>query len=96
MPRDTEGEGIMAHLLLIDDDPALIPKLVCQVFPGPAHRVEVAGTGAEGLERAPHVAIEPSFLLRGTTGAPRRPVAARRSARRNRPAARSSAARLQP
>ena len=52
--------------------------------------------GAEGLERAPHVVIEPSFLLRGTTGAPRRPVAARRSARRNRPAARSSAARLQP
>src|SRR6266849_3070682 len=41
----------MAHLLLIDDDPALIPKLVRQVFPGPAHRVEVAGTGAEGLER---------------------------------------------
>src|SRR4051812_30098913 len=41
----------MAHLLLIDDDPALIPKLVCQVFSGPAHRVEVAGTGAEGLER---------------------------------------------
>jgi hypothetical protein len=37
----------MAHLLLIDDDPALIPKLVRQVFPGPAHRVEVAGTGAE-------------------------------------------------
>jgi two-component system nitrogen regulation response regulator GlnG len=41
----------MAHLLLIDDDPALIPTLVRQVFPGPAHRVEVAGTGAEGLER---------------------------------------------
>src|ERR1700730_8953072 len=41
----------MAHLLLIDDDPALIPKLVRQVFPVPAHRVEVAGTGAEGLER---------------------------------------------
>src|SRR5712671_5193613 len=41
----------MAHLLLIDDDPALIPKLVRQVFPGPAHRVDVAGTGAEGLER---------------------------------------------
>ena len=42
----------MAHLLLIDDDPALIPQLVRQVFPGPAHRVEVAGTGADGLERA--------------------------------------------
>src|SRR5947209_4776705 len=47
----TPRGGIMAHRLLIDDDPALIPKLVRQVFPGPAHRVEVAGTGAEGLER---------------------------------------------
>ena len=61
MPRDTEGEGIMANLLLIDDDPALIPKLVCQVFPGPAHRVEVAGTGAEGLERVS--AMPPDVIL---------------------------------
>src|SRR5258708_2414062 len=44
VPRDTEGEDNMAHLLLIDDEPALIPKLVRQVFPGPAHGVEVAGT----------------------------------------------------
>src|SRR5437588_1830436 len=41
----------MAHLLLIDDDPALIPKQVRQAFPAPSHRVEVAGTGAAGLER---------------------------------------------
>jgi two-component system nitrogen regulation response regulator GlnG len=41
----------MARLLLIDDDPALIPEQVRQAFPAPAHRVEVAGTGAEGLER---------------------------------------------
>src|SRR3954469_9988672 len=51
----------MAHLLLIDDDPALIPRLVRQVFPGPAHRVEVAGTGAEGLERVG--AMPPDFIL---------------------------------
>jgi DNA-binding NtrC family response regulator len=41
----------MAHLLLIDDNPALIPGQVRQAFPAPAHRVEVAATGAEGLER---------------------------------------------
>jgi len=41
----------MAHLLLIDDDPALIPRQVRQAFPAPAHRVEVAASGAEGLER---------------------------------------------
>src|SRR3954466_6272666 len=51
----------MAHLMLIDDDPALIPKLVRQVFPGPAHRVEVAGTGAEGLERVS--ALPPDVVL---------------------------------
>src|SRR5499433_2608978 len=41
----------MHHLLLIDDDPALTPGQVRQAFPAPAHRVEVAATGAEGLER---------------------------------------------
>jgi two-component system nitrogen regulation response regulator GlnG len=40
----------MARLLLIDDDAALIPEQVRQAFPAP-YRVEVAGTGAEGLER---------------------------------------------
>jgi two-component system nitrogen regulation response regulator GlnG len=39
----------MARLLLIDDDPALIPEQVRQAFP--RDRVEVAATGAEGLER---------------------------------------------
>jgi two-component system nitrogen regulation response regulator GlnG len=36
-------------LLLIDDDPALIPEQVRQAFSG--HRVEVAATGADGLIR---------------------------------------------
>src|ERR1700716_1364879 len=41
----------MAHLLLIDDDTVLIPEQVRQAFPAPRYRIEVAGTGAEGLER---------------------------------------------
>jgi two-component system nitrogen regulation response regulator GlnG len=47
----TQPERSMPHLLLIDDDPALTPGQVRQAFPAPAHRVEVAATGAEGLER---------------------------------------------
>src|SRR5215468_8528677 len=42
----------MANLLLIDDDPDLLPDQVGQVFPAPAHGVEIAHTGREGLERA--------------------------------------------
>jgi two-component system nitrogen regulation response regulator GlnG len=41
----------MAHLLLIDDDPVLIPEQVRQAFPAPRYRVDVCGTGVEGLER---------------------------------------------
>ena len=40
----------MANILLIDDDPALIPEQVRQAFPAPRFRVEVAGTGAAGLK----------------------------------------------
>ncbi|MBY0522041.1 MAG: sigma-54 dependent transcriptional regulator [Gemmataceae bacterium] len=41
----------MAHLLLIDDDPALVPRLLRRAFPTPAHQIDVASTGAEGLRR---------------------------------------------
>jgi DNA-binding NtrC family response regulator len=39
----------VVHLLLIDDDPALIPKQLRQAFPEPAHVVEIAKSGAKGL-----------------------------------------------
>jgi two-component system nitrogen regulation response regulator GlnG len=41
----------MPHVLLIDDDPALIPEQVRQAFAAPRYRVEVAATGADGLAR---------------------------------------------
>jgi nitrogen regulation protein NR(I) len=41
----------MARLLLIDDDPAVVPEQVRQAFPASRCRVEVAGTGGEGLAR---------------------------------------------
>src|SRR6476646_274087 len=41
----------MATLLLIDDDPELLRDRVRHVLPAPAHRVEIAQTAAEGLER---------------------------------------------
>ena len=53
----------MAHLLLIDDDPILIRGQVCHAFPAPPHRVEVATSGAEGLERV--AARHPDVILLG-------------------------------
>jgi len=41
----------MTHLLLIDDDAALLPEQVRATFPAPAHRLEIAQTGAEGIDR---------------------------------------------
>src|SRR5215510_2637373 len=49
------GSGHMASLLLIDDHPGLLPDQVGHVFPAPAHRVEIAPTGTEGLERVAEV-----------------------------------------
>jgi two-component system response regulator AtoC len=45
------GSDDMARLLLVDDDPALVPTQVRQAFPAPEHSVQVAHTGAEGLAR---------------------------------------------
>ncbi len=39
----------MAHILLIDDDPALIPTQVRMAFPPATHRVDVARTCSGGL-----------------------------------------------
>jgi two-component system nitrogen regulation response regulator GlnG len=53
-------EPTMSNVLLIDDDPAVIPEQVRQAFPTPRYRVEVAGSGAEGLER---VRAEPPDVI---------------------------------
>src|SRR5258708_4004493 len=51
----------MAHLLLIDDDPELLSEKARHLFPAPAHRVEVAYTGTEGVERI--AAAPPDVIL---------------------------------
>src|SRR6516225_1743143 len=51
----------MANLLLIDDDPDLLPDEVRHVFPAPAHRVEIAHTGSDGLDRLTDV--RPDVIL---------------------------------
>src|SRR3954447_10079953 len=56
------GSGHMANLLLIDDHPALLPDQVSHVFPAPAHRVEIAPTGREGLRRVADVRPEVILL----------------------------------
>jgi two-component system nitrogen regulation response regulator GlnG len=53
-------ESTMTHVLLIDDDPALVPEQVRQALPAPRYRVDVAGTGAGGLER---VRAEPPDVI---------------------------------
>jgi DNA-binding NtrC family response regulator len=41
----------MAELLVIDDDPDLLTEKVSHMFPAPAHRIQVAYSGQEGLRR---------------------------------------------
>jgi DNA-binding NtrC family response regulator len=50
----------MAHLLIIDDDPELLPQKVCHAFPAPAHKVEIATTGEEGLRR---ISVDPPDVI---------------------------------
>ena len=40
----------MASLLLIDDDPVLVPEQVRHAFPRPAHELVIAGTGRDGVQ----------------------------------------------
>jgi two-component system nitrogen regulation response regulator GlnG len=51
----------MAHVLLIDDDPVVVPEQVRRAFPGPRYRVVVADTGAEGISRVR--AEQPDVIL---------------------------------
>src|SRR5260370_9740608 len=55
------GSRGMATLLVIDDDPDLLPDQVGHVFPARAHRVVVAHTGADGLKRVADV--RPDVIL---------------------------------
>src|SRR6516165_8295873 len=61
MISSRRGSRRMAKLLLIDDDPDLLPDQVRHVFPTPAYHVEIAYTGAEGLQRAAEV--RPDVIL---------------------------------
>ena len=50
----------MPHLLLIDDDVALVPEQVKQAFAAPAHRIEIAQTGEAGLAQ---IASDPPDVI---------------------------------
>jgi len=56
----SRGRKLVANLLLIDDDAALVPEQVREAFPTPQHHVEVAQTGAAGLAR---VAARPPDVI---------------------------------
>ncbi len=50
----------MAHVLVIDDDPLLIPEQVRHAFPAPAYKITVASDGASGLA---HVLNSPPDVI---------------------------------
>jgi CheY-like chemotaxis protein len=47
---------------MIDDHPGLLPDQVSHVFHAPARRVEIARTGAEGLQRVADVRLDVILL----------------------------------
>src|SRR5207253_1868919 len=50
-----------ARLLLISDDPGLLPEQLRRAFPAPTHRVEVTNTAGAGLE---HIRTEsPNVII---------------------------------
>lgn len=50
----------MAHVLVIDDDPLLIPEQVRHAFPAPAYKITIACDGASGLA---HVRANPPDVI---------------------------------
>ena len=50
----------MAHILLIDDDPGLIPEQVRRAFAEPAYRVTVAESGEIPIKPGDIVLIPPN------------------------------------
>jgi len=50
----------MPHVLVIDDDPLLIPQQVRHVFPAPTYRVEIAADASSGLA---HVRNDPPDVI---------------------------------
>ncbi len=50
----------MAHILLIDDDPEVIKVQLQAAFAAPEHRLEVARSGADGIER---VRLDPPDVI---------------------------------
>jgi DNA-binding NtrC family response regulator len=52
----------MAHVLLIDDDLAILPEQVRQAFPSPRHEVTSAATGAVGVQQVRDLAPDVVLL----------------------------------
>ena len=49
-PCDSTGFVAAPSLLLIDDDPRIVPEQVNHTFWAPEYKVEVVGSGKDGLD----------------------------------------------